>query len=106
MIVLKPGAGRKLPAHDEKQLEQLLIGEYRASVINAMWYSYPKNDNRLLIEYTISFYDNDEQTHFFRKARKKNGQWELSTDFRVIKYSIGDADGINVSDIIEEYMGV
>jgi hypothetical protein len=100
----KPGSGRQLPAHDEKQLAQLLIEEYQTSVVNMMWYSYPKNDNRLLIEYTISFYDDGERTQFFRKARKKNGLWELDRNFRVVKYS-SDVTDAGVADIIEEYMG-
>jgi len=99
-LKMKPGSGRQLPAHDEKQLVQLLIDEYQTSVISDMRYSYPRNDNRLLIEYAICFYDSDKPTLFFRKAHKKNGKWGLSRDLRVV--SAGDAD---VTNIINEYMG-
>jgi hypothetical protein len=107
MMKIKPKSGRQLPAYDEALLQDLLVDEYRASVIEAMWYGYPRNDNRLVVEYVISFYDNDERSRFFRKVRKKDGRWELSKDFRVINYCIGisEPSAVHVADIIAEYMG-
>jgi hypothetical protein len=84
MMIIKSGAHRQLPAYDAKQLELLLINEYPTTAINSMYYSYPLNDNRLMIEYDITFFNNDEQTYFFRKAYKRNGQWQLSKDFKTV----------------------
>lgn len=106
LMTIKPGSNRKLSASDEKQLQQLLMDEYQTPEITSMWYSYPKNDNRLLLEYTIAFYDN-ERTQFFRKARKKNGLWELDANFRTVHYrnDVTDPGDTNIADIINKYLG-
>jgi|GEM_PF-1969411 len=106
MINIKPGTHRQLPAYDLKQIEQLLIDEYRTAEIISMCYSYPMDDNRLLIEYSISFFNNDEQTSFFRKAYKKNGQWQLSNDFRTVNYINGvySSDEGHIPEMINRYM--
>lgn len=103
---MKPGSCRQLPAYDARQIEQLLKEEYRTAEITLMYYSYPMNDNRLLVEYSIAFFNNDEQARFFRKAFKKNGQWQISSDFRTVNcvkgvYSPGERE---IEEMIKAYM--
>lgn len=103
---LKPvNTDRQLPAHDERQIEKLLNDEYRTSEFATMGYSYPMNDNRLLLEYVINFFGNGEEVRFFRKAYKKSGQWRLSNDFRTVKYLNGVTGTVDIDDIVNNYMG-
>ena len=69
-----------------------------------MSYSYPMNDNRLLVEYVINFFGNAEQVRFFRKVYKKSGQWRLSNDFKTIKYLNGVTGTTDIDDIVNRYM--
>lgn len=103
---LKPiNTDRRLTEHDEQQIEKLLNDEYRTSEFTAMGYSYPMNDNRLLLEYVINFFGNREQVRFFRKAYKKNGQWRLSNDFKTVRYLNGVTGADDIDDIVNGYMG-
>lgn len=106
MMKIKPGDRRQLPAYDVKQIEQLLTDEYRTADITSIYYSYPMNDNRLLIEYSITFFNNDEETRFFRKAFKRNGQWQLSPDFRTVNYMKGvySSGEDDIAKMISSYM--
>jgi len=99
---IKSGHNRRLPAHDEKQIEELLIGEYRGAKIEEMEYSYPINDAQLMIEYTIRLFDHGDQTRFFRKVFKKGGKWVLSADFRTMKVE-GSAVA-EIEEMIKNYM--
>lgn len=103
---IKPGTHRQLPAYDVRQIEQLLIDEYRTAEITSMTYSYPMDDNRLLIEYAITFFNNNEQSQFFRKAFKKNGQWQISRDFRTVNSINGvySSDEGHIIEMINTYM--
>lgn len=80
---------RKLPPPDEKKIQQLLEDTYRSPEFTSMTYSYPMNDARLMLEYTIKFFDNDNRTLYFRKAHKKNGEWKLDANPESISYTLG-----------------
>lgn len=102
---LKPvNSDRQLPAHDEQQIEKLLNEAYKTAEFTAMGYSYPMNDNRLLLEYMINFFGNAEEIRFFRKAYKKNGQWRLSNDFKTVTCLNGVTVAVDIEDVVNRYM--
>lgn len=82
---IKPGHNRRLPAYDEKQIEELLLGEYAGVGLHEVYYSYPLNDAQLLVEFVIRLFDHGDQNRFFRKVFKRNGKWCLSADFKTLK---------------------
>lgn len=105
---LKPlRPGRQLMPSDAKRLEEILYQEYNSPEFIGIYYSYPLNDNRLLLEYVINLYGNDEHTRFFRTAYKKNGDWYLSRDLRTLTYKMGTEDGQNeeMAKVIHDYLG-
>lgn len=102
---LKPiNTNRQLSAYDEQQIEKLLDEAYGTSEFTAKGYSYPMNDNRLLLDYVINFFGTAESVRFFRKAYKKDGQWRLSTDFKAVKFSDAEVAAADIEELINTYM--